>query len=208
MIPSAKTKPSKMRPKDQHSASLAETPQATDVTELLVAWRQGSEEALHRLMPLLYDELKRIARIHMKGERAAHTLDPTDLLHQAYPRLLGLDLDWKDRAHFLNMASRTMRRVLVEHARARSRDKRGGGLARTTLDDDTPTPMSADILQLDAALEALTELDPRKGELLQAHYFGGLTYRELGETFELSEATVHRELRSAKAWLGRELGAG
>lgn len=196
-----------MRQKAPQPVTPSEHAAQADVTELLVAWRRGSQEALHRLVPLVYDELKRIARLHMKGERAGHTLDPTDLLHQAYPRLLGLDLDWRDRAHFLNMASRTMRRVLVEHARARGRDKRGGGLARTTLDDDTPTPTSADILQLDAALEALSELDPRKSELLQAHYFGGLTYRELGEAFELSEATVHRELRSAKAWLGRELGA-
>ncbi|MEM8932623.1 MAG: ECF-type sigma factor, partial [Acidobacteriota bacterium] len=88
------------------------------VTELLSRWRAGSEEALHQLMPLVYDELRRIARRHMQGERSDHTLDPTELVHQAYQRLLGVELDWQDRAHFLNMASRTMRRVLVEHARA------------------------------------------------------------------------------------------
>ncbi|MEM1204910.1 MAG: ECF-type sigma factor [Acidobacteriota bacterium] len=196
-----------MRPKDQQAKPSAETPGSTDITDLLFAWRRGSEEALHRLMPLVYGELRRIAQAHMHGERSGHTLDPTDLLHQAYPRLLGLDLDWRDRAHFLNMASRTMRRILVEHARARGREKRGGARIQTTLDPDLASPEATDLLDLDAALEALTELDPRKGELLQGHYFGGLTYSELAEVFELSEATVHRELRSAKAFLGRELGA-
>ncbi len=141
----------------------------------------------------------------MKGERLEHTLDPTDLLHQAYPRLLDLELEWRDRAHFLNMASRSMRRVLVEHARARGRAKRGGDLQKVTLSDDFEISFSEDILSIDTALSALAEVDERKSHLLEAHYFGGMTYREMATAFDLSEATVHRELRLGKAWLGREL---
>ena len=186
-----------------------EREQQGQVTMLLQQWRGGSADALEALVPLVYDELRRIARAHMRGERPSHTLEPTALVHQAYERLLGVDLDWRDRAHFLNMASRTMRRVLVEHARARRRDKRGGDLAQVTLDDKnvdgTPVPATGDILTLDTALSNLSRLDARKGSLVEAHYFGGLTYRELAEAFEMSEATVHRELRLAKAWLARAL---
>ncbi|MEM8997671.1 MAG: ECF-type sigma factor [Acidobacteriota bacterium] len=176
-----------------------------EVTELLAQWRAGSETALHQLVPVLYRDLKRIARLHMKGERVGHTLDPTDLLHQAYPRLLELEVEWRDRAHFLNMASRSMRRVLVEHARARGRAKRGGDLERVTLSDDLGGSTSDDILLIDAALSDLAEVDARKSRLLEAHYFAGMTYKELAQAFDVSEATVHRELRLGKAWLGRAL---
>ncbi len=186
------------------------------VTTLLKQWREGSGEALDALVPLVYDELRRIAHLHMRGERPNHTLEPTALVHQAYERLLHVELDWRDRAHFLNMASRTMRRVLVDHARARQREKRGGELAQVTLTDhnlhgrnldrgSAPLPAARDILSLDSALRDLDRLDPRKAGLVEAHYFGGLTYRELAESFDLSEATVHRELRLAKAWLARAL---
>lgn len=184
------------------------------VTVLLRRWRQGSREALDQLVPLVYDELRRIARAHMRGERVAHTLEPTALVHQAFGRLLDVELDWQDRAHFLNMASRTMRRVLVDHARAREREKRGGEFAFVSLDDaessampSTPMPSTPmpDVLALDAALDTLADLDARKAGLVQAHYFGGLRYGELAEVFGVSEATVHRELRMAKAWLARAL---
>lgn len=181
---------------------------AGDVTRLLAQWRDGSDEALQLLVPLVYEELRRIAHAHMRGERVDHTLEPTALVHQAYERLVGAELDFQDRAHFLNLASRTMRRVLVDHARARQREKRGSGMVRVTLDDNLPAQVSAagDVLQLDLALEQLMTLDARKASLVEAHYFGGLSYLELAAAFEISAATVHRELRLAKAWLARALG--
>lgn len=184
---------------------------SSEVTRLLQRWRSGSDEALEQLVPLVYDELRRIAQSHMRGERRNHTLQPTALVNQAYERLLGLEVDWSDRAHFLNMASRTMRRVLVDHARARRREKRGGDRQQVTLDDGifgsgSEAAGGPDLLELDDALHRLAELDARKANILQAHYFGGLGYRELAETYSISEATVHRELRLARAWLGRELG--
>ena len=186
------------------------TMSSSEVTQLLHSWRSGSEEALEQLVPLVYDELRRIAQLHMRGERSNHTLQPTALVNQAYERLLGLEVDWADRAHFLNMASRTMRRVLVDHARARRREKRGGDRQQVTLDDGVFGPVGEgdgpDLVELDDALTRLAEIDTRKADVLQAHYFGGLGYRELAEAFSISEATVHRELRMARAWLGRELG--
>ncbi len=185
--------------------------QEEDLTALLRSWRAGSEQALEALVPMVYDELRRIARAHMRGERADHTLEPTALVHQAYERLIDVQLDWRDRAHFLNMASRTMRRVLVDHARGRQRGKRGGERQRVSLAAvDRPAEHRedelAEILTLDAKLAELERIDERKAALVQAHFFGGMTYRELAEAFAVSEATVHRELHFARAWLARELG--
>lgn len=193
-----------MAPSDQ------QTKEPGRVTVLLKRWRAGSDAALQELVSLVYDDLRSLARAHMRGERPGHTLEPTALVHQAYQRLLRVELDWRDRAHFLNMASRTMRRVLVEHARARRREKRGGNLARVTLGDQNLgadlAPPSADLLELDMALDSLASFDEKKSHLVQGHYFAGMTYRELAEAFGISEATVHRELRLAKAWLARALG--
>ncbi len=162
---------------------------------------------MHRLMPLIYEELRRIAHAHMRGERPDHTLEPTALVHQAYERLLDAELDYRNRAHFLNLASRIMRRVLVDYARARRREKRGSGMGRVTLDPSLKAEgvVSNDILALDSSLEELSAFDHRKASLVQAHYFGGLSYLELADAFEISAATVHRELRMAKAWLAKAL---
>jgi RNA polymerase sigma factor (TIGR02999 family) len=178
------------------------------VTRLLIDWRAGDERALDRLMPLVYEQLRALARQHMKRERAGHTLQATALVHEAYARLVNMEIAWKDRVHFFAVAARTMRRVLVEHARERGAAKRGGGWVRATLDEalviaDEP---SIDFLALDAALGRLEAHDPRKGRAIELHYFGGLGYEETAEVLGVSEATVHRDLRMAKAWLYHELG--
>lgn len=177
-----------------------------DITQLLHSWRGGDEAAMHALVTQLYDELRRVARGHMRGERSDHTLEPTALVHAAYERLHGLNLDWKDRNHFLSMASRVMRRVLVDHARSRLREKRGGDQVRVTLGDDRLRVEDPEaLLIVSDALDSLGEVDERKHKLLELHYFGGLTYAELAEAEQISEATVHRDLRLAKAFVARAL---
>jgi RNA polymerase sigma factor (TIGR02999 family) len=179
----------------------------TEVSQLLDAWRGGDAAALERLLPLVYDELHALARRQMRGERPDHTLQTTALIHEAYLRLCGADVAWEGRVHFLAVAAQTMRRILVDHARARSRTKRGGGAAPVTLDDalaaapDRPD----DLLALDEALGRLSALDERKGRAVELHYFGGLTYDETAAALGVSPATIDRELRLAKAWLYREM---
>jgi RNA polymerase sigma factor (TIGR02999 family) len=182
----------------------------TEVTRLLLAWRDGDASALDRLIPLVYDQLHALAQRHLRGERADHTLQTTALIHEAYLRLVGTDVAWKGRAHFLAVAAQTMRRILVDHARARGRDKRGGGAVRVGLDDmQLASPQAgAQLVALDDALERLDGVDPRKVKVVELHYFGGLTYAETAEALGISAATVDRELRLAKAWLYRELSAG
>lgn len=178
------------------------------VSDLLVRWRDGDDTALERLMPLIYDELHLLARRQLRGERADHTLQTTALVHEAYLRLVGSDVQWEGRIHFLAVAAQTMRRVLVDHARSRSRQRRGGGLKLVTFDDAravAPGP-SMDLVVLDEALERLAAMDGRKARAAELHYFGGLSYDETALALGVSSATVHRELRVAKAWLYRELG--
>jgi len=183
-------------------------PDPVEVTQLLSAWRDGDPGALDRLLPLIYDELHRIASRQRRGERDDHTLDTTDLLHEAYLRLVGSDVDWVDRTHFYAVAARTMRRVLVDHARALGRAKRGGGAVKVPLvDDQVAEAQGADLLDLDEALERLAAFDERKARVIELHYFGGLNYDETATVLEISAATVHRDLRMARAWLARELGA-
>ncbi len=179
----------------------------TEVSQLLLAWRRGDATALERLLPLLYDELHRIARQQMRGERPDHTLQTTALIHEAYLRLCGADVAWEGRVHFLAVAAQTMRRVLVDHARARGRAKRGGGVDAITLDEAlAPSPERAPgIVALDEAIGRLSALDERKARAVELHYFGGLTYDETAAALGVSAATVDRELRLAKAWLHREL---
>jgi RNA polymerase sigma factor (TIGR02999 family) len=176
------------------------------VTRLLVEWREGDAEALEALVPLVYDELRRLARLQMRNEAAGHTLQPTALVHEAYARLVDLKLDWRDRSHFLCMAARTMRRVLVDHARARRAAKRGAGAVQVTLHDfhakDEP---SIDLLAIDDALNSLDRQDERAARAVELCYFGGLTGREIAEALEISEATAERDLRFARSWLRREL---
>ncbi len=175
----------------------------THVTRLLLDWRGGNAEALNDLLPLVYDELRRLASRHMVGEAEGHTLQPTALVHEAYVRLVDADIQWQDRAHFFAAASRVMRRMLVDHARSRGRQKRGGGRARVTLhaaDAVTPPP-DLDLLALDEALEALNANDPRKARAIELRYFGGLNLEEIAEVTDVSIATVHRDIRMATAWL-------
>jgi RNA polymerase sigma factor (TIGR02999 family) len=157
---------------------------------------------------MVYDELRRLAARHLGRERTGHTLEPTALVHEAYARLVGGEPRFEDRAHFFAVAARTMRRVLVDHARRRKRAKRGGGRARVTLDEGSISvdPWTQDLLALDEALEVLGTLDERKARVIELHFFGGLTYAETGAALGVSPATVERDLRLAKAWLQERLG--
>ena len=181
---------------------------ATDVTHLLHRWRRGDSEALEELTPLLYDELRRLASGQLWRERRNHTLQATEVVHEAFVRLIGSDVPWQDRAHFLAVAARTMRRLLVDHARNRSREKRGGDLARVTLQphDAVVEPPGEEILTLDHALSALADRDARAATVVELHHFGGLTHDEVAEVLEVSSSTVKRDLRVARAWLRREMG--
>lgn len=182
-----------------------------NVTQLIRTWRAGSPEARDELIELVYEELKRMAADRLRGERPGHTLSSTALVHEAYARLVSGTPDFSDRAHFFAVAATTMRRVLVDHARARNRAKRGGGRVPVTLVEGiVPGQSDAvdDLLTLDEALERLAERDPRKGRLVELHYFGGLTHAEMAEAVGISTATVDRDLRMARAWLTKEMGGG
>jgi RNA polymerase sigma factor (TIGR02999 family) len=177
------------------------------VLDLLREWRQGDDQACDRLVPFVYAELRRLARGQLRREQPGHSLQPTALVHEAYLRLVGADVDWRDRTHFMSVAARVMRRILVEHARARHARKRGGGEPPVSLTEPIAAPDAdpIDILVLDTAMERLQRLDPRQAQIVELCYFGGLTVPEVGQTLGISEATVHRDLRHARAWLKREL---
>ncbi len=178
-----------------------------DVTKLLQQWRGGSHEALDELMPIVYDELRRLAARCLRSDRPGHTLRATALVHEAYLRLMDADIGWQDRAHFYAVAARVVRRILVEYARTHSRQKRGGGVQPIPLDEALVVgPEAAStVLELDEALQRLAALDARKSDIIQLLFFGGLTYDEAAAALDISPATVHRELKLAKAWLHREL---
>ena len=180
------------------------------VTRLLRDWRGGDEQALDRLMPLVYDELRRLAKGYLRSERSDHTLQGTALVNEAYMRLVDMDVTWQDRAHFFAVAARLMRRMLVDHARAHRREKRGGGERVLTLDEPLVASQerAPDLLALDEALTQLAAQDERKSQVVELHFFGGMTYDQTAEALSISPATVHRELRLAKAWLHRELREG
>jgi len=182
-------------------------PDRRAATLLLRAWRGGDRGALDQLLPVVYDELAGLAHRALRSERTDHTLQTRALVHEAYLRLVDADISFHDRAHFMAVAARTMRRILVDHARARVRDKRGSGAVRIDLDKlDLPAPARAlDILDLHDALERLAAFDARKSSIVELHFFGGLSYDETAEAVGLSAATVDRELRLAKAWLRVEL---
>lgn len=181
-------------------------------TELLRSWRSGNRDAFDSLVGLLYQELERLAHRAMSGERAAHTLQTHALLHEAYVRLIDANVEWRGRAHFLAIAARTMRRILVDHAKARRRLKRDGGV-RVCLTDAVPVrepaePAPIDILVLNDAIDRLAVQDARKAQIVELHFFGGLTCDETAEALEVSVSTIERELRVARAWLRRDLAAG
>lgn len=182
-------------------------PESAEITQLLIAWRAGDASAGERLISRLYAELHAIAARHVRDEHAAATLQPTALVHEAYLRLAGSDVDWESRRHFLATAARTMRHVLVDHARARLRDKRGAGAVNVTLEDvasDEGTD-PIDVIALDTALERLAAIDERKARAVELHYFAGLDYDEVARALDVSPATVHRDLRFAKSWLFDQL---
>ena len=182
--------------------------ESSRVTTLLAAWRKGDPDAFDRLVPLVYDQLREIAARQLRGERPGHTLQPTALVHEAYQRLVGTEIEWQDRVHFFSVAARTMRRVLVDYARSRGAAKRGAGAVFVTLEPaiakapETPS----EILALDEALDRLAVLDARKADVVQLHYFGGLTHQQIAAALSISETTVDRDLRMARAWLHNELG--
>jgi len=180
------------------------------VTQLLHEWRGGNRAALEQLLVEVYDELRRLARRHMRRERAGHTLQTTALVHEAFLRLADSDVPWQDRAHFFAVAASQMRRILVDHARARASAKRGGKARRLTLDEALAAPSRHvdELLAIDEALVRLGEEDPRKSRVVELHFFGGLTYEEIAEVLGVSLSTVRFDMRFAKAWLRREFTKG
>jgi len=183
------------------------SPDSQGVTWLLQQWRGGDSTAFDALLPLIYNELRRLAGRCLYSERPGHTLRATALVHEAYLRLVDADINWQDRAHFYAIAARVMRRILVEYARAHTRHKRGCGQIHVPLDDAVVVgPEAAAIVtDLDDALQRLAVIDPRRSDIVQLLFFGGLTYEETAAALNISSATVHRELKLAKAWLLREV---
>jgi RNA polymerase sigma factor (TIGR02999 family) len=182
---------------------------SADVTSLLRRWSEGDQEALNRLVPLMYAELRRLAHQRLGREQANRSLNTTGLVHDAYLKLMDVRrTSFRDRAHFLAMASRVMRRLLVDQARARRADKRGGAAEALELDEAlwVSAPQAAVLSDLDEALQRLETLDPRQGQIVEQRYFGGLTLEEIAEAIGVSLAAVKRELRFAHAWLASELG--
>jgi RNA polymerase sigma factor (TIGR02999 family) len=177
-------------------------------TQLLTEWRSGQPQALDRLTPLVYDELRRLARNYMRGERGSHTLQATAVVHEAFLRLIHANVALQDRTHFFALASRLMRRVLVDHAKSRSRIKRNSGARDLAAETDDPTqpPAGLDIVALDDALEGLQQMEPRLAQVIELHYFGGMTYDQIAAAAGMSAATVHRDIRLARAWLLNEIG--
>jgi RNA polymerase sigma-70 factor, ECF subfamily len=187
---------------------------SAEITSLLMAWRQGDASALDRLTPLLYEELRRLAHGYMRRERAGHTLQTTALVHEAYLRLVDVtDVTWQDRAHFLAIAARVIRRILVDAGRIRASLKRGGPLARvnhaTAIDFDqfpiVEPDRAAELCALDDALNTLVQMDARRAQVIELRFFGGLSVEETAEVLKVSPQTVMRDWKIARAWLAREL---
>jgi RNA polymerase sigma factor (TIGR02999 family) len=180
-----------------------ESGSSASVTGLLASWRAGNKDARTELIPVVYDELHRLAERNLRRERTDHTLQATALVNEAYLRLVGAEVPWEDRAHFFAVASRVMRQILVDYARAKGRKKRGADFARVTLDESlAASPQRApDLVALDEALDLLAKQDERKARVVELHYFGGLGYEEVARVLDVSVATVNRDLRMAKAWL-------
>jgi RNA polymerase sigma factor (TIGR02999 family) len=191
---------------------------AGEVTQLLLRWRAGDEAALAALLPLVYEELRSLARRHLRHERGSHTLQRTALVHEAFLRIVDQQrVDWESRTQFYGIASQMMRRVLVDHARRRSAAKRGDGAAHVDLDavlqdegEDLPAVPEAEIdfAAIDAALKRLEALDPQQGRLVELRFFGGLSIKETADVIGVSPATVKREWAIARAWLQRAIMAG
>jgi RNA polymerase sigma factor (TIGR02999 family) len=185
-----------------------QTTPANEITPLLVNWRQGNEEALAELLPIVYQELRKIADSYLRRERSDHTLQPTALINEAYMRLVDQSLpQWQNRAHFYGVAAQLMRQILVEHARAQVAAKRGGGAQKIGLEDtlNYVPEKAAELVALDDALKSLAEFDERKSRLIELRYFGGLSVEETAHVMDISTATITREQRLAQAWLRQAL---
>ena len=179
-----------------------------DVTGLLVNWSNGDQQALEELMPLVYGELRRLAKAYLRRERSDHTLQSTALVNEAFLRLVNQrNVQWKNRAHFFGIAAQLIRRILVDHARAHQADKRGAGAFKLSLDEaiGVAEKQDLDLVALDDALKRLTELDPQQGRIVELRFFAGLSIEETGEVLGVSPATVKREWSTARAWLYRDL---
>lgn len=181
---------------------------ARNISGLLIAWNNGDEAARDELLPLVYDELRRLARRHLQRERPNHTLEPTALVHEAYLRLLGEEgTTWENRAHFFGIAARLMRQILINHAEARNAARRGGGAIKLSLTsaDRRSGDSDMDLIALDDALKALSRLDARQAQIVEMRFFGGLSVEETAAVLDLSPATIKREWSTARAWLRREI---
>ncbi len=182
---------------------------AQSVTQLLVEWSHGDQDALERLTPLVYGELRRLARRHLSRERSDHTLQSTALVHEAYLRLIDQrSVQWQNRAHFFGVAAQLIRRILIDYARAKQAGKRGSGACLLSLDEALDSPAGGrplNIVALDDALEELAKIDPRQSRIVELRFFAGLTVEETAEVLNVSTPTVNREWAAAKAWLFREL---
>lgn len=182
----------------------------TDVTQLINKAQSGDKESLDKLLPLIYDELRRVAANQLRAERENHTLQATALVHEAYLRLLEQhEVDWQNRAHFFSIAAEMMRRILVNYAIQRNAKKRGDGITRISLDDaisfSSNNDEDLDLVSLDAALKRLAEFDETQARIVELRFFGGLTVEEVAEVMNISESTVKREWKMAKAWLKTQL---
>jgi len=178
-----------------------------DVTQLLIAWGHGDEAAGNQLIPLVYGQLRRIARNRLRNEFVSQTLQSTDLINEAYLRLVAQSVDWQSRAHFYGIAARLMRQILVDKARTRHALKRGGDQEQISLADaDGEQKQGTDLLALNEALETLAKVDPHRSQIVELRFFGGLTIEETAEVMGVSTPTVQRHWRAARAWLQTELG--
>lgn len=183
-------------------------PSSKSVTQLLIEWRAGDETALDKLIPIVYEELRRLAHYYMRRERPDHTLQTSALINEAYIRLVDhKGMRWQNRAHFYGVAAQAMRRVLVDHARSRGYAKRGGGAQRVELDEATSVAQKQadDLIALDDALTGLATLDPRKSKIVELRYFGGMSVEETAEALGVSAVTILRDWKTAKAWLLRAI---
>jgi len=184
------------------------TPSSKNITKLLLDWRNGDSEALDRLMPLVYEELRRMANHYMRNERRGHTLQTSALVNEAYLRLVDHEnIDWQNRAHFFGVAAQAMRRILVDHARTRSYQKRGGAAQQVSLDEAATLSEErpGELIALDEALDELAKMDERKCRVVELRYFGGLSVEETAEALGVSIPTVVRDWNTAKVWLMREM---
>jgi len=183
-------------------------PSTHDITQLLVAWKEGDQAALEALSPLINQELRRLAQRYMAGERQGHLLQPTALVNEAWLRLIDWqNVEWQNRAHFFGLAAQLMRRILVDFARARNREKRGGDALRVSLSEavNVPSKRSAELVALDDALQALEKLAPRQARVVELRFFAGLSDEESAEALQVSLGTIRRDWSLAEAWLFREL---